>query len=126
MYTKLNILGMGLKKCFNPKAVTCELGSLSTKDYLLLAILLASQVVSFVLSATFDSMSILSRIVGIVTIVNLILVNRGRLTNFTFGIVATVFWLIVAVRSHLVGAVFSQSYSLVMQFIGIYAWQKDM
>ena len=71
-------------------------------------------------------MSSLSLIVGIVTIVNLILVNRGRLTNFTFGIVATVFWLIVAVKSHLVGDVFSQSYYLVMQFIGIYAWQKDM
>ena len=126
MQTQLNILGMGLKKCFNPKAITGELGSLSIKDYLLLSILLASQVVAFFLSGTFDSMSSLSLIVGIVTIVNLILVNRGRLTNFTFGIVATVFWLIVAVKSHLVGDVFSQSYYLVMQFIGIYAWQKDM
>ena len=89
MQTQLNILGMGLKKCFNPKAITGELGSLSIKDYLLLSILLASQVVAFFLSGTFDSMSSLSLIVGIVTIVNLILVNRGRLTNFTFGIVAT-------------------------------------
>lgn len=126
MQTQLNILGMGLKKCFNPKAITGELGSLSIKDYLLLSILLASQVVAFFLSGTFDSMSSLSLIVGIVTIVNLILVNRGRLTNFTFGIVATIFWLIVAAKSHLVGDVFSQSYYLVMQFIGIYAWQKDM
>lgn len=126
MHTKLSTLAIGLKKCLTPKVVFQELGSLSRQDYLLLAILLVSQVVAFIFSGTFDTMSILSLIVGVVTIMNLILVNRGRLTNFTFGIIATVFWLIVAAQTRLVGDVFSQSYYLIMQFIGIYAWQKDM
>ena len=126
MHTKLNTLAIGLKKCLTPKVVCQELGSLSHQDYVLLAILLVSQVIAFIFSGTFDTMSILSLIVGVVTIMNLILVNRGRLTNFTFGIIATVFWLIVAVQTRLVGDVFSQSYYLIMQFIGIYAWQKDM
>ena len=126
MHTKLNTLAIGLKKCLTPKVVCQELGSLSHQDYVLLAILLVSQVIAFIFSGTFDTMSILSLIVGVVTIMNLILVNRGRLTNFTFGIIATVFWLIVAVQTRLVGDVFSQSYYLIMQFIDIYAWQKDM
>ena len=126
MHTKLSTLAIGLKKCLTPKVVCQELGSLSHQDYVLLAILLVSQVIAFIFSGTFDTMSILSLIVGVVTIMNLILVNRGRLTNFTFGIIATVFWLIVAVQTRLVGDVFSQSYYLIMQFIGIYAWQKDM
>lgn len=126
MNTKLNTLAIGLKKCLAPKVVIQELCALSRQDYLLLAILLVSQVIAFIFSGTFDTMSILSLIVGIVTIMNLILVNRGRLTNFTFGIIATFFWLIVAMQTHLVGDVFSQSYYLIMQFIGIYAWQKDM
>ena len=126
MHPKLSTLAIGLKKCLTPKVVFQELASLSHQDYLLLAILLVSQVVAFIFSGTFDTMSILSLIVGVVTIMNLILVNRGRLTNFTFGIIATVFWLIVAAQTRLVGDVFSQSYYLIMQFIGIYAWQKDM
>lgn len=126
MNIKLNTLAIGLKKCLTPKVVIQELFSLSLKDYSLLAILLISQIIAFIFSGTFDTMSILSLIVGIVTIMNLILVNRGRLTNFTFGIIATVFWLIVAMQTHLVGDMFSQSYYLIMQFIGIYAWQKDM
>lgn len=126
MTEKLKTLVIGLKHCFTLKEIGKELSSLSVKDYLLLTILLASQLGAFLFSATFDTMSILSFIVGVVTILNLILVNRGRLTNYTFGIFATFFWLMIAVQARLIGDVFSQSYYLVMQFIGIYAWQKDM
>ncbi|MFC4652535.1 nicotinamide riboside transporter PnuC [Lactococcus nasutitermitis] len=123
---KLTIFIEGIRNSFNPKVIVKELTTLTGKDYLLLTILLASQVVAYILSGTFDTMSNLSLIVGLITIVNLILVNRGRLTNYTFGLISTIFWFVVAMRTHLVGDMFSQSYYLVMQFIGIYAWQKDL
>ncbi|AYG00306.1 nicotinamide riboside transporter PnuC [Lactococcus allomyrinae] len=126
MNTKLKILSQGMSNSFNPKVIIKELTTLSIRDYILLAILLLSQIVAYLFSGTFDLMSNLILIVEVFTIVNLILVNRGRLTNYTFGLIATIFWFIVAAHARLVGDMFSQSYYLVMQFIGIYAWQKDL
>lgn len=126
MKTKMIILAQGLKNSFNPRNIVKELTTLSVRDYILLAILIITQIVAFVLSGAFDTMSNLSLVVGIVTIINLILVNRGRLTNYTFGVIATIFWFIVAVHTRLIGDMFSQTYYLIMQFIGIYVWQKDL
>ncbi|CAM3024131.1 hypothetical protein GHI93_00365 [Lactococcus hircilactis] len=121
-----NLLIQGIEDAFNPKKIVNELLTMTVKDYILLFTLTGVQIFAYFLSGAFDLMSNLSLIVGIFTIVNLILVNRGRLTNYAWGTVATIFWLIVAVHSHLFGDMFSQTYYLLMQFVGAYAWQKSL
>ncbi|WP_096818981.1 nicotinamide riboside transporter PnuC [Lactococcus fujiensis] len=121
-----NVILQGLKDTFNLKIIFKELTTMTIKDNLLMSVLLAVQILVYFITGSFDLMSNLSLIVGIFTIVNLILVNRGRLTNYAWGTVSAVFWLIVAIKSQLFGDMFSQIYYVVMQFVGIYAWQKSL
>ncbi|WP_374285785.1 nicotinamide riboside transporter PnuC [Lactococcus sp.] len=122
----LTIFISGMKEVFNPKEIFKELTTMTLKDNLLLFFLLAVQFIAYFLTSAYDLMSNLSLIVGCLTIVNLILVNRGRITNYAWGTVSAIFWLVVAIQSQLFGDVFSQTYYVVMQFVGIYAWKKSL
>ena len=51
---------------------------------------------------------------------NLILVDRGRLTNYLWGFIGCATWLIVAIMNHLVGDIFAQIFYVTMQFVGVW------
>ncbi|WP_235586470.1 nicotinamide riboside transporter PnuC [Lactococcus lactis] len=70
--------------------------------------------------------SLLTLILSISSIINLILVDRGRITNFFWGSITTMAWVIIAIRTHLIGDIVSQIFYLIMQFIGIYIWGKNL
>ena len=57
---------------------------------------------------------------------NLILVDRGRLTNYLWGFIGCATWLIVVIMNHLVGDIFSQIFYVTMQFVGVWVWQRQL
>ena len=57
---------------------------------------------------------------------NLILVDRGRLTNYLWGFIGCATWLIVAIMNHLVGDIFAQIFYVTMQFVGVWVWQRQL
>lgn len=120
------MLSSGLKIVFSPRKILMELLTMGWLDYLILLVLLGTQVVVYFISGTFDLMSNLTLVLSLFTIVNLILVNRGRLTNYFWGTVGSAVWWLIALQSHLIGDIFSQSYYLIMQFVGIYFWKKNL
>lgn len=116
----------GLKQVFSVKHISLELATMQLMDYLMLFVLFLAQTLVFVLTGIFDYFAILSFLTAVFTVMNLILVNRGRITNYFWGVLNTIFWIVVSIQSHLIGDVLSQSFYLVMQFVGIYFWQKNL
>ena len=57
---------------------------------------------------------------------NLILVDRGRLTNYLWGFLGCATWLIVVIMNHLVGDIFAQIFYVTMQFVGVWVWQRQL
>lgn len=57
---------------------------------------------------------------------NLILVDRGRLTNYLWGFIGCATWLIVVIMNHLVGDIFSQIFYVTMQFVGVWVWRRQL
>ncbi|WP_158007199.1 nicotinamide riboside transporter PnuC [Floricoccus tropicus] len=121
----MDIFLRGMKEVFNPKRVWDELKSLDINEKLLLFFMIFSVFLAFIFDSN-GSGGLLGFITGVFTIVNLILIARGKLTNYLWGIGSCVSWLFVAVNNLLVGDIISQSFHLMMQFVGIYAWEKVM
>lgn len=119
-------LKTALKHTFNLRNIVKEVTTLDRNDYMLLSVLCLAQVATFFIAGSYSIMSLTSLLVGVVTIFNVILVNRGRITNYFYGTIATIFWLAIALQSMLIGDVFSQLFYLIMQFVGLYFWQKQM
>lgn len=57
---------------------------------------------------------------------SLILVDKGKLTNYMWGTIGSLAWLVVSIQNRLVGDIFSQVFYTVMQFVGIYFWYRAM
>ena len=116
----------GVKSAFNPKTVVSELATLNLKERLFLAAWLIIQTVAFIVTGDFSVMGWIGVATGLLTAVSLILVNHGLITNYTFGFFSTAAWLVVAFHTHLIGDISSQAFYLIMQFIGIAIWYKQM
>lgn len=63
---------------------------------------------------------------GLCIVFNLILVDRGRLTNYLWGFIGCATWLIVAIMNHLVGDIFAQIFYVTMQFVGVWVWRASL
>jgi nicotinamide mononucleotide transporter len=116
----------GLKTTFDPKRVIRELTDWKSREWVLLGLMVLAQVVAFAFGADWSLMGWIGLATGVFTILSLILVDRGRITNYLWGFLGSVVWLVVAIQNHLVGDMFSQSFYVIMQFVGIYAWQKQL
>lgn len=121
-----NSLLKGLKKAFSPKQIVLELASLTGKEKLFLVAWIFVQVVAFIMTADFSVMGWIGVATGLFTAVNLILINRGFITNYFWGLLSVFAWLLVALHTRLIGDLSSQTYYFVMQFLGIWAWSKYM
>ena len=84
--------------------------------------MLFATVGSFLFSNSFTLLSFINLVVSVTTALSLILVDRGRLTNYFWGLIGSAFWLVTALQNQLFGDVASQFYYVVMQFIGIFVW----
>ena len=125
MNSNIKTIKLGLSKVFNPKTIVRELITLNKNDYIILGIMLFATVGSFLFSNSFTLLSFINLVVSVTTALSLILVDRGRLTNYFWGLIGSAFWLVTALQNQLFGDVASQFYYVVMQFIGIFVWFKN-
>ena len=91
-----------------------------------MAIMLIAEVVAFVFGKDYSFTGWIGLITGIATVMNLILVDQARITNYSWGILSCAVWLLVAVNNRLIGDICSQTFYLIMQFIGVSIWHRDM
>jgi nicotinamide mononucleotide transporter PnuC len=113
----------GLKAVFNPKRDFEEIATLKSSEKLLMVLMLLASILAYYFSG---DRSILGLFTSIFTVLNLILIDRGRLTNYLWGILSCSVWLFVALENRLIGDIATQLFYFIMQFIGIYAWQKNL
>lgn len=116
----------GLKVVFSPKENVKDIVTLKGATKIMMLVMLLSQVVAFIYGKDFSSMGWIGLITGIATIMNLILVDQGRLTNYFWGMISTTVWFVIAIENNLVGDMFSQGFYFIMQFVGIIAWHKEI
>lgn len=125
MNSNIKTIKLGLSKAFSPKTIVRELITLNKNDYIILGLMLFATVGSFLFSNSFTLLSFINLVVSVTTVLSLILVDRGRLTNYFWGLIGSAFWLVTALQNQLFGDVASQFYYVVMQFIGIFVWFKN-
>ncbi len=122
----LNTLAKGMKTTFSPKVIVHELTSLTVKEKFFLCAWVLVQTAAFLLAGDFSVLGWIGVATGIFTALSLILVNRGLITNYFWGLLSTFAWLLVALHTRLIGDLSSQTFYFVMQFIGIAIWFKQM
>lgn len=122
----MSTLTQGLRETFAPRRIIAEIVTLAQREIILLAAMILATVVSFYFGKDFSIYSWISLAVGISTALNLILIDRGRLTNYFWGFISNATWLVMALQNHLIGDIASQTFYFVMQFVGIVAWQKQL
>lgn len=115
-----------VKHTFNPKVALKDLLSLHKMTYIMLFIMLITQVITFIVSGKYSFEDISGLVVACIVILNLILVDEGKISNYLFGTFSCTFWLLIAIQNKLYGDVASQSFYVIMQFVGIYMWNKHL
>lgn len=122
----LSYLAQGVKEVLTPSRNWRELKSLRGRELLLMAVMFLAQIFAFAFGGDYSVVGYIGFIVGLATITSLILVDRGLLTNYLWGFIGSILWLVVAVHNHLIGDITSQIYYVIMQFVGVYVWSKSM
>ena len=120
---QFKIFREAIKQTFSIKKIFEELSTLHIQEYLLLFLMTIAQVISFLFT---KDASVLVLILSISSIINLVLVDRGRITNYFWGSITTTAWVIIAIHTRLIGDIASQTFYLIMQFLGIYIWGKEL
>ena len=121
----LQALPKQLRYTFSLRENIRDLTALTKTSRIMMGLMLSATVVAFILVQNFGFIGWISLITGIATVMNLILVDQGRLTNYSWGVLGCAVWLIVALNNHLIGDIASQSFYFVMQFVGISVWHKN-
>lgn len=111
---------------FAPKTLFNDFISLTKTAKSICALLIVTQLIAFFYAKDYSINGYLGFAVALFTIFNLILVDQNKLTNYTWGLPAAAFWLIVAINNKLIGDIASQSFYFVMQFVGMYVWAKNV
>ncbi|MDU0401726.1 Nicotinamide riboside transporter PnuC [Lactococcus lactis] len=120
---QFKIFREAIKQTFSIKKIFEELSTLHIQEYLLLFLMTIAQVISFLFT---KDASVLVLILSISSIINLVLVDRGRITNYFWGSITTTAWVIIAIHTRLIGDIASQTFYLIMQFLGIYIGEKNL
>lgn len=122
--TAIGTFAQGLKYIFNPKNLWHELTTWKAREWVLLAVLLSAQAAAFIIGADYGFNGWIGLITGVLTILSLVLVNQGRITNYLFGFIGSAVWLVISLQNMLIGDIFSQAFYVIMNVLGIYWWQK--
>lgn len=116
----------GLKYVLNPVNLIRELTSWKPFEWGLMVTLTAVQTIVLIIGNDYSVTGWIGYVTGLFTIFSLLLVNKGRLTNYLWGFLGCSTWLVVSIQNRLIGDIFSQSFYVVMNVIGIYFWKKQM
>lgn len=116
----------GIKYALNPRNLIHELTDFRPREWILLAVMLATQAISFAFGGDYSIIGWLGLITGVCTILSLILVDRGRITNYVLGFIGCAIWLIIALYNKLIGDTLSQAFYVIMNIIGVYFWMRRM
>lgn len=119
-------LEVGLKEALSLKRNVNEVKTLKKATKAMMMVMLLAEVVAFVFGKDYGFTGWIGLITGIATVMNLILVDQARITNYSWGILSCAVWLLVALNNRLIGDICSQTFYLVMQFFGISIWHRDM
>lgn len=122
--SKIKEFGNQVKAVFNLRNNVRDLKDLKSSLKIMMFIMLAAELGSFIFAKDFSINGWIVLATGIFTVVNLILDDGKMLTNFSWGTLSCAVWLLVAVHNRLIGDIFSQTFYLVMQFVGIPQWFK--
>lgn len=115
-----------ISNAFNIKNIFNELKSLKRTTKTMIVIMLFATVISFIFGGTYGSIDILTLITSIAMVISLGLVDEGKITNYAFGFLSCLGWLIIAIHNRLFGDVASQTFYICMQFVGIVQWSKHL
>lgn len=116
----------GIKYALNPRNLIHELTDFRPREWILLAVMLGTQAISFAFGGDYGIIGWLGLFTGVCTILSLILVDRGRITNYVFGFIGCAIWLIIALHNKLIGDTLSQAFYVIMNIIGVYFWMRRM
>lgn len=122
----INNMKKALKETFNLKLIANDLLTLKGLSKLILLVMIGFSFFTFIHDGVFNFKSITSLITGIIGVINLMLVNEGKLSNYAFGVFSCTSQLIVVLQSNLIGDIFSQIFYVVMQFVGLYEWSLNI
>ncbi|WP_318767144.1 nicotinamide riboside transporter PnuC [Lactiplantibacillus carotarum] len=125
---KTDLLGLpsATLAVFNPQRNWRELRTLRRSTKIMMTLMLLATITGFLLGRDFSFNGWIGLITGIAVVLNLILVDQGRLTNYSWGILGCVVWLVIAISNRLIGDIASQTFYLIMQFVGIAVWHRKM
>lgn len=120
------LLGTGVKDTFSIKRNIKELTEFNYKEYLLMFLMVGASIVAFIFQGDFSFSGYAGVVTSVATAMSLILVDKGKLTNFMWGTIGSVAWLIASLNNRLIGDIASQVFYTIMQFVGIYVWYKTL
>lgn len=126
MNNDFELLKEGIKYTFNPKNLKDELLSLNRNENILLSLMLLASIVSFIFGKDYSLVGWIGLVTSLATAISLILVDIGKITNYFWGTIGSIAWLIASVNNRLIGDISSQIFYTIMQFVGIYVWFKLM
>lgn len=67
-----------------------------------------------------------SIIAAIIGVINVVLGGKGKLSNYFFGVISAVLMCYINLKVKNYGIMLVSIYNLVMQFVGFFAWSKNM
>jgi len=120
------LLGTSIKDTFSIKRNIKELTEFNSKEYLLMFFMVGASLLSFLSGNDYSMVGWLGLITSVATAMSLILVDKGKLTNFTWGLLGSLAWLVVAMHNRLIGDITSQIFYVIMQFVGMYIWFRSI
>ena len=126
MNINLKLLLEGTKETFSPKRNLKEFLEFNFKEYILMALMVGASIVAFVYGKDYSWIGWIGGLTSVATAMSLILVDKGKLTNYLWGTIGSVAWLVASINNRLIGDIGSQIFYTVMQFVGIYVWYKTL
>ena len=122
----MNNFAEALKQAFNPKNIIRELVTLKKTTTVLMLVMIFVNVIAFIVGHTFNFIGYLGLATGIITVLNLVLIDQGRLTNYFWGAINCGISLLISLDNRLFGDIASQIFYFTFQFVGLYFWHKQL
>ncbi|ETY75174.1 nicotinamide riboside transporter PnuC [Lactiplantibacillus fabifermentans] len=119
-------LPAALREVFSFQRNVHELKTLWPITKLMMSLMLLATIGSFLFGQDFGFNGWIGLITGMAVVLNLILVDQGRLTNYSWGLLGCAVWLVIAINNRLIGDIASQSFYVIMQFVGMAVWHTQL
>ena len=88
-----------VKKSFSVEQQIKDFKSLTHGQSALLVVMLLAQLLAFITAKDFSSAGWLGVLTGVATVINLILIDRGFITNYAWGFLSAGAWFIVSLHN---------------------------